>query len=354
MIRGIVREEPAVTTKFIKRCFEVKNVQIGSVKLANPVVLAPMAGITDSPFRKIVKQFGPGLLCGEMVSAAALHFNSSKTLKMIGVDPAERPLSIQIFGSKPELMAEAAQVIAASGADIIDINMGCPVTKVVKNGEGAALMNNLPLAAEIIATVVRSVSLPVTVKFRLGWEEERITALELARIAEASGAAAVTVHGRTRNQFYHGKADWNWIRLVKQAVGIPVIGNGDVDSPAAARLMLEETGCDGVMIGRAALGRPWLFAQVATYIKEGRLLPEPPLEERFQVIRQHLELQVAFFGERHGVKQMRKHLAWYFKGLPGAARMRDLINTLTTKKELDKALAAYEADLKGRNYPLER
>lgn len=306
-----------------------------------------MAGVTDPPFRKIVKQFGPGLLCGEMVSATALHYNSSKTREMVVVDPDEKPVSIQLFGSNPEIMAEAAQAVAECGADIIDINMGCPVPKVVKNGEGAALLNNLPLAKTIIKTVVRSVKLPVTVKFRLGWDEEHIVAPELARIAEDCGAAAVAVHGRTRNQFYHGKADWDWIRRVKQTVRIPVIGNGDVDSSAAARAMLDQTGCDAVMIGQAAFGRPWLFAQVVAFLQENRVLPEPDLAERFRIIRQHLDLQLAFSGERRGVKEMRKHLAWYFKGLPGAARMRDLVNTLTTGEAVRQALLEYETDLRG-------
>jgi tRNA-dihydrouridine synthase B len=323
--------------------------QIGSVTLKNPVILAPMAGVTDPPFRGIVKRFDPGLLCAEMVSANALHYNSSQTREMLGVTAAEKPLSIQIFGSNPEIMAEAAQAVAEYGADIIDINMGCPVTKVVKNGEGAALMNNLPLAEQIIATVVRSVALPVTVKFRLGWDEGQIVAPELARIAEGAGAAAIAVHGRTRNQFYHGKANWEWIREVKNSVKIPVIGNGDVDSPEAASRMLEQTGCDGVMIGQAVFGQPWIFAQVVAFLQSGQQLAEPGLAERFALIREHLELQVGFSGERRGVKEMRKHLSWYFKGMPGSARMRDRVNAMTTLMDVQNALAEYEASLNGDN-----
>jgi tRNA-dihydrouridine synthase B len=319
---------------------------ISTVKLENPVVLAPMAGVTDAPFRKIVKRFGPGLLCAEMVSATALHFQNVKTRDLICVNPAEKPLSIQIFGSKPDIMAEAARFVAACGADIIDINMGCPVSKVVKNGEGAALLNDLPLAKRIIRAVVASVTLPVTVKFRLGWDEEHIVAPRLAKIAEECGAAAVAVHGRTRNQFYHGHAAWEEIGRVKAAVSIPVIGNGDVDSPEAARTLMEQIGCDGVMIGQAACGNPWIFRQVTAYLQENRMLPGPSLAERFQTVRDHLELQVAYCGETRAIKEMRKHLAWYFKGLPGSARFRDVINTLTGWAEVRRALTEYAASLR--------
>jgi tRNA-dihydrouridine synthase B len=327
---------------------------IGTVKLENPVVLAPMAGVTDAPFRKITKRFGPGLLCAEMVSATALHFMNRKTRDLTGVDPAEEPLSIQIFGSEPDIMAEAARFVAACGASIIDINMGCPVPKVVKNGEGAALMNDLPLAERIIRAVVASVTLPVTVKFRLGWDQEHIVAPELAKIAEGCGAAAVAVHGRTRNQFYHGHADWAEIGRVKAAVKIPVIGNGDIRSPETARALMEQTGCDGVMIGQAACGNPWIFRQVAAYLQDGRILPGPSVAERFQTIRDHLELQVAYSGETRAIKEMRKHLAWYFKGLPGSARFRDLINTLTGWAEVSHALTEYAASLRGVDFLPER
>lgn len=322
--------------------------KIASLKLDNPVVLAPMAGITDLPFRAIAKEFNPGLVCSEMISAMALHYNSEKTREMIKINPAEKPVSVQIFGAEPEIMAEAARVIAAEGADLIDINMGCPVPKVVKAGEGAALLNNLPQVARIIEAVVRSVTIPVTVKFRLGWDDNLIVAPEMAMIAEKSGAAAVTVHARTRAQFYQGKADWEWITEVKQRVNIPVIGNGDVDSPEAARKMLDLTGCDGVMIGQAALGRPWLFRSVVSFLKEGVLIPDPPLEERFAVIRRHLQLQVAYSGEERAVLEMRKHLSWYFKGLPGAAKMRDLVNTVSTLEQLHDLLQEFEQRLLDR------
>ena len=244
--------------------------QIASLKLTNQVVLAPMAGITDGPFRKIVREYHDGLVCAEMVSAMAFHYQSNKTHDLLTVDPVERPISMQIFGSDPAIMVEAAQAVAANGADIVDINMGCPVPKVTKNGEGAALLRDLPLAARIIKAVVSEVKIPVTVKFRLGWDSSQIVAPELARIAEDSGAAAVVVHGRTREEFYHGRADWSWISKVKAGVTIPVIGNGSADSPQAAQALLTETGCDGVMIGQGVLGRPWLLRQINTFLK-GRL-----------------------------------------------------------------------------------
>lgn len=318
-------------------------IKIGTVDIPNPAVLAPMAGVTDPPFRAIVKEFNPGLVCGEMISAMALHYDSQKTREMIQIKPFEKPVSIQIFGSDPQIMAEAAAFIAGEGADIIDINMGCPVSKVVKSGEGAALLKNLPLAAEIIRSVVRSVSIPVTVKFRLGWDSSRIVAPELARIAQEQGAAAVTLHARTREQFYQGKANWEEIAELKRQVSIPVIGNGDVDSPEAAKAMMKQTGCDGVMIGQAALGRPWIFGQVVSFLEEGRLLPDPPIDRQFQVIKKHLQLQIEYSGEHRGLLEMRKHLSWYFKGLPGAAKMRDKVNTLTTMESLREALRDYES-----------
>lgn len=318
---------------------------IGSVKLQNRVLLAPMAGVTDPPFRKMVKQYHPGLVCGEMVSAMALHYNSEKTQRLIQVDPEEKPVSMQLFGSKPEIMEEAARLIEASGADIIDINMGCPVLKVVKSGEGAALLTNLPLAGQIIKAVSGSVRIPVTVKFRLGWDSEQIVAPQLARIAEDCGAAGVVVHARTREQFYHGKADWDRIAEVKQTVSIPVIGNGDVDSPRAARAMLDQTGCDGVMIGQAALGRPWLFGQVVTFLETGVLVADPPLSEQFQIINRHLDLQVDYSGQERGLKEMRKHLGWYLKGIPGSARIGELINSLTTLATVKEILREYANSL---------
>lgn len=304
-----------------------------------------MAGVTDAPFRRIVRIYHQGLVSGEMVSATALHYQSKRTQELIMVRAEEHPVSVQIFGSNPQIMAEAARVIEAQGADIIDINMGCPVPKVVKNNEGAALLRDLPLAAKIIAAVVAAVNIPVTVKCRLGWDDANFVAPELAKIAADNGAKAITVHGRTRNQFYQGKADWQKISIVKQQTSIPVIGNGDIDSPQAARLIIEQTHCDGVMIGQAAMGHPWLFKQVAAYLEEGQLLADPDLHEKFTVINHHLDWQIDYAGVERGVKEMRKHFAWYFKGLPGAAAFRDRINHLKTLAEVKDELASFAASL---------
>lgn len=321
------------------------KLQIGDVTLPNNIILAPMAGVTDAPFRRIVRIYHQGLVSGEMVSANALHYQSKRTQELIFVRAEEHPVSVQIFGSNPQIMAEAARVIEAQGADIIDINMGCPVPKVVKNNEGAALLRDLPLAAKIIAAVVAAVNIPVTVKCRLGWDEANFVALELAKIAADNGAKAITIHGRTRNQFYQGKADWQKIGIVKQQTSIPVIGNGDIDSPQAAKAILEQTNCDGIMIGQAAMGRPWIFKQVAAYLEEDQLLADPDLHEKFTVINHHLDWQIDYAGVERGVKEMRKHFAWYFKGLPGAAAFRDRINHLKTLAEVKDELASFAASL---------
>jgi nifR3 family TIM-barrel protein len=319
--------------------------KIGSLVLKNALVLAPMAGITDAPFRKIVKEFDPGLVCGEMTSGMALHYNSKPTRALLEFDPAEQPISLQIFGSDPQLMAEAALMVEATGADIIDINMGCPVPKVVKNGEGAALLNNLALAKAIIAAVVMKVKVPVTVKCRLGWDRDHIMAPELAKIAEECGAAAIAVHARTRDQFYQGKANWDEITPVKQSVSIPVIGNGDVNSPQAALEIIKRTGCDGVMIGRGCLGKPWIFKQVGLFLDQGAIVPDPSFAEKLAIMFRHLELQINHSGEERGIKEMRKHLAWYLKGRPGAAKTKEKINHLTSFKAVQEALLEYAAGL---------
>lgn len=321
--------------------------KIGPVVINPPVVLAPMAGVTDMPFRLLCKRFGCGLVCSEMVSDKALLYGNDRTRGMLAIDPRERPISIQLFGAGPETMAEAARIVEGFRPDIIDINMGCPAPKVVKSGEGAALLRDLDLAGRIIEAVVRSVSIPVTVKMRSGWDSDHIVAPDLARRAEEAGAAAVTVHARTREQFYSGRADWALIARVCRAVSIPVIGNGDVTDPASAMAMFEQTGCRGVMIGQGALGNPWVFRRVERSLAGGEDPGSPSLAERLAVAREHLRAHVAECGEERGIKEMRKHLAWYLKGMPGAAAHRDALNRLNTLNEVEGFLDQYEAWLAG-------
>ncbi|NLY91938.1 MAG: tRNA dihydrouridine synthase DusB [Firmicutes bacterium] len=319
--------------------------RIGDINLENPVVLAPMAGVTDLPFRLLIKEQGCGLVCGEMVSAQALVYGNRNTLKLLATDPRERPVSIQLFGSDPETMARAAGILATYPVDIIDLNMGCPVPKVVKNGEGAALMRDPKRAARIVRAVTAAVELPVTVKMRRGWAEGEENATELAILCAEAGAAAVAVHGRFREQFYSGKADWEVIRRVKAAVPIPVIGNGDLFSAADALRMREETGCDGVMLGRGVLGNPWLVRETVAALAGAPLPPPPTVKERFALIRRHLADQIVFCGEERGIKEMRKHLTWYLKGFPGAARARRLINEAIDRDHLFALIDAYEEEL---------
>lgn len=318
---------------------------ISDINVDPPVVLAPMAGVTDLPFRVLVKEMGCGLVCGEMVSDKALAYGNSRTVGMLQISLEERPVSIQLFGAEPETMAKAARILAGFAPEIIDINMGCPVPKVVKNGEGSALMRDPDRAAAIVAAVVESVSCPVTVKMRKGWDDGAILAPELARRVVAAGAAAVTVHGRTREQFYAGQADWSVIRAVKDEVEVPVIGNGDIFAPEDAVRMVEETRCDGVMIGRGAQGNPWLFREVAHFLRTGKRLPPPSVQQRFAVMRRHFQAEVEFAGEDRGVREMRKHMGWYFKGLPEAARMRGRVNQLSEAEALLQLLDEYEREL---------
>lgn len=311
---------------------------IGGVTLTSPYILAPMAGVTDMPFRLLCKRQGAALVCTEMVSANALHYGSLRTEGLLRTDPEERPVSVQIFGSDPEIMGEAAAYLSELPIDIIDINMGCPVPKVVKNGEGCALMLDVRLAASVIRSVVKNSAKPVTVKMRKGFDDAHVNAVEIAKAAEDAGASAVTVHARTRQQYYSGRADLDIIRRVKEAVSIPVIGNGDVTSPEAAVRMTRETGCDGVMIGRAARGDPWIFSRIMEYEKTGKVPPAPSAKERKQMALCHAAMQINYNGERQGVRQMRSRVSWYVSGLKNAAAVRRRINMAETFVELEEAL----------------
>ena len=312
--------------------------KIRDITIPNRVVVAPMAGVSNSAFRVVCKEFGAGLVVCEMISDHGIIYRNKKTLSMMDVDPREHPMSIQIFGGTEETLLQAAQYVDQhTDADIIDINMGCPVPKVVNNGEGSSLMRTPEIAEAIVREMVRAVDVPVTVKFRKGWDDASVNAVEFAKRMEAAGASAIAVHGRTRVQYYSGKADWDIITQVKQAVMVPVIGNGDIFTPMDAKRMLEETGVDGVMIGRGALGRPWLYQQTLDYLRTDTYQADPDMDARREVIMHHAELLCEEKGEYVGMKEMRKHVAWYYKGLPHAARMRDGINKIAALDEL-KAL----------------
>lgn len=314
------------------------KLRIGNVDLENNLILAPMAGVTDLPFRMLCKEQGCGLLYTEMVSAKAILYKNRNTRELLEVRQEERPIAVQLFGSDPEIVSDMAHQIEDGPYDIIDLNMGCPVPKVVNNGEGSALMKNPRLVEELLTALTRKVKKPVTVKIRKGFDENDINAVEIARIAESCGVAAVAVHGRTRAQFYSGKADWDIIRQVKEAVKIPVIGNGDLFTPKDARQMMEETGCDGLMVARGARGNPWLFHRINHYLETGEVLPLPEAEEIGTMIFRHAKLQTEQKGEDLGMKEMRKHIAWYTAGLPHSAAIRRACNTLETLKELEKLL----------------
>lgn len=300
--------------------------KIGNVELESNILLAPMAGVTDKAFRMIVKPFGPALMYTEMVSGKGLFYKSKKTADLLTADESEKPVAVQIFGHDADIMAEIANSALEYGAAVIDINMGCPAPKIVNNGDGCALMKSPETAAKVISAVCRAVDVPVTVKFRAGWDDKSINAVEFAKVAEQSGASAVTVHGRTREQFYSGTADLDIIKAVKAAVKIPVIGNGDIIDGGSAAHMLEYTGCDGIMAGRAAEGNPWIFKEISAYLKDGTVLPPPDLDERREVALKHLGLLVEFKGEHRGVLEGRKHMAWYFKGVSGGAVLRTALN----------------------------
>lgn len=312
--------------------------KIGSVELPNPYILAPMAGVTDLPFRLLCKEMGAGLLCMEMVSAKAISFHNKNTEKLMEIEKGEHPISLQLFGSDPDLISEIAKQIEDRPFDILDLNMGCPVPKVVNNGEGSALMKNPKLAEEIVRKTSKAIKKPLTVKIRKGFDENHVNAVELAKRLEDAGAAAIAVHGRTREQYYAGKADWQIIRQVKEAVQIPVIGNGDVDDPLAARAMMEETGCDGVMIGRASRGNPWIFKSLLEYDRTGRVMDKPDREELRDMILRHAQLQLKYKGEYTGMREMRKHVAWYTAGYPHSAALRRRVNEIDSIGQLEKLL----------------
>jgi len=313
-------------------------VKIGNIELENPYILAPMAGVTDLPFRLLCREQGAGLLCMEMISAKALQYKNRNTKALLAIHPEEYPVSLQLFGSDPDIISEMAKQIEELTFQILDINMGCPVPKVVKNGEGSALMKNPKLVYQIVSKTVRAVRKPVTVKIRKGFDDAHVNAVEIAKIVEEAGGAAVAVHGRTREQYYSGKADWEIIRRVKEAVSIPVIGNGDVTSGETALAMMRQTGCDGVMIGRGAQGNPWIFRELAEYERTGTMPERPSGETVKEAMLRHARLQMEFKGEYLGIREMRKHVAWYTKGLEGAARLRDAINRVESYQELKDLL----------------
>lgn len=315
--------------------------QIGKLKLANPIISAPMSGVSDKAYRLIAEEAGCGLVSTEMISVNALAYDSERTKFMFDLTGERGPTSVQIFGSEPARMADAAKRVGNAGAAVIDINMGCPAPKVVKNLEGCALMTNLSLAEKIIAAVVNAVDLPVTVKMRKGWDENTVNAVELAEIAESCGVAAVTVHGRTRGQFYRGQADWNIIAEVKAAVKIPVIGNGDINQPADALEIIKQTGCDAVMIGRGGMGDPWLFSRTVCLFETGTTMAGPNHKDKIEMAIRHLKMVISLNGESRAVREMRKHIAWYLKGLRDSARLRETVNKVTSSAELVRLLEEY-------------
>lgn len=313
--------------------------KISEIQMENPFVLAPMAGVTDLPFRKLCKEQGAGLICTEMVSAKAISFHNKNTEALMEMDPSEHPVSLQLFGSEPELMAEVVKSIEERPFEILDINMGCPVPKVVNNGEGSALLKNPKLIGKIIKAVSGAIRKPVTAKMRIGFEGYPVDPVEIAKIMEDSGAAAIAVHGRTRQQYYSGHADWDTIRKIKEAVRIPVIGNGDVDSPEKAEALLKETGCDAVMIGRAVRGNPWIFRELNHYFLTGEKLPRPSAEEIREMILRHARMQIEIKGEFTGIREMRKHVAWYTAGMRHSAGLRRESNLIADYQALEELLA---------------
>lgn len=316
----------------------MSELKIGNVTLENNLILAPMAGVTDLPFRLLCRRQGAGLLCMEMVSAKAIYYKNKNTELLMEIHPEEHPVSLQLFGSDPDILAAMAAQIEERPFEILDFNMGCPVPKVVNNREGSALMKDPKLVEEILTKLVKAVKKPVTVKIRKGFDEEHVNAVEIAKIAESCGVAAVAVHGRTRQQYYSGKADWDIIRQVKEAVSIPVIGNGDVVSGESAIAIQKETGCDGVMIGRGAQGNPWIFSELLEYERTGKMPLRPSVEAIKKMMIRHAQLQMQYKGEYLGIREMRKHVSWYTSGLPNSAKLRDEINRVESYEELEQLL----------------
>ena len=312
----------------------MKRLQIGMFTLENNLILAPMAGVTDLPFRLLCKEQGAGLVCMEMVSAKAISYKNKNTKELLNIDEREHPVSLQLFGSDPDIISEIAKEIEELPFDILDINMGCPVPKVVNNGDGSALMKNPLLAGQIIEKTAKAIQKPVTVKIRKGFDDKHSNAVEMARIAQESGAAAVAVHGRTREQYYSGKADWDIIRQVKEAVKIPVIGNGDLLTGKDVKRMEEQTGCDGFMIARGAQGNPWIFQNIMHYMETGQELQKPPMEEMVKMMLRHARMLIAYKGDYTGIREMRKHAAWYTGGYRNAAKLRGRMNDIESYQEL--------------------
>lgn len=314
---------------------------IGNVPIQGKAILAPMAGVSDIAYRLLAKEHGASMVCTEMVSAMGIKYKNERTHELLRMEAVEHPVSMQIFGSNPEAIALGAKVVADAGADIVDINMGCPVKKVVSSGDGSALMKTPDLAARVAEAAVKAVDVPVTVKMRIGWDDDHINVVDFAKRIESTGVAAVAVHGRTREQMYMGRADWSYIKAVKDSLSIPVIGNGDVWTPEDALCMMQETGCDAVMIGRGAQGNPWIFERTNHYLRTGELRPEPTYLERLDMLLKHFELLCRYKGAALGVREIRTHAGWYMRGMPEAAYWRNRVNTIHTVESFKKELSTY-------------
>ncbi|WP_225624142.1 tRNA dihydrouridine synthase DusB [Thermoanaerobacterium thermosaccharolyticum] len=318
------------------------SLYIGNVEIKNNVILAPMAGVTDKPYRRICKDMGCGFAYTEMVSAKGLYYGSENTESLTDIDDEEN-VALQIFGSDPYIMGEIAKRLNTSNAKTIDINMGCPTPKIVKNGDGSALMMHPDVAESVIKAVVKNSIKPVTIKIRKGWDDDHINALEIAKMAESCGVKAVAIHGRTREQFYSGRADWDIIKKVKDNLKIPVIGNGDIFTPEDAKRMIDETGCDAVMVGRGAEGNPWIFKRILHYLNTGEILPEPTVSEKIDMILKHLDMVIDYKGEHVGILEMRKHIAWYLKGIRGASKIKQMVFTMSNYKEVKDLLLSVKS-----------